>query len=117
MEIESGIIKTFHISYCNTMYESYWDYDYNLYSCCCDAETGHVIKKIYFQNNGIIEGVYKKFWSNGNIVEISNYIGDLKNDEYKTYYQNGKLKKECEYKNDQLNGICKEYNIYGVFIS
>lgn len=41
------------------------------------------------------------------------YIDDIRNGEYKEYYQNGKLKCEGCYLNNELHGEYKKYNMDG----
>ncbi len=36
---------------------------------------------------------------------------------YKGYYENGQLKEICNYINNKLNGICREYHAFSWFNS
>ena len=36
-------------------------------------------------------GICKKFYPNGNLLEMCIYLNDKKNGQYKTYFENGKI--------------------------
>ena len=89
-----GVIRTYHRGDC----------DYNYDHCDCNESSGTKIKEEYFQNNGKIEGEYKRYHINGQLYEICNYINDRKNGEYKEYYDNGQLREICNYIDGKKEG-------------
>jgi antitoxin component YwqK of YwqJK toxin-antitoxin module len=123
-----GIIRTYHNErHCNGL----------KINCCKSKKRGKYLKEEYFQNNGIKEGIYKKYYDMGNLQLECNYINDKLNGNckkynyygilliecnyiddklhgiYRTYYDNGKIKSEINYTSDKKNKIQKEYNIDG----
>ena len=49
------------------------------------------IKEEYFVINNKINGEYKKYYENGQLLLICNYIDGKRNGEYKAYYDNGQF--------------------------
>jgi antitoxin component YwqK of YwqJK toxin-antitoxin module len=47
--------------------------------------------------NGKRNGLYKSYWKNGQLENISTYIDDKLNGECKSYYPNGQLYFSCTY--------------------
>lgn len=47
------------------------------------------------------------------LYKTYNYIDDIRNGEYKEYYENGKIKCEGYYLNNKLHGEYKKYNMNG----
>ena len=47
------------------------------------------------------------------LYKTYNYIDDIRNGEYKEYYENGKIKCEGCYLNNELHGEYKKYNMDG----
>lgn len=109
-----GIIRTFHKDFesdeetCER--EDLFDF------CICKEIEGKHLKEEYFENNGKIEGVYKKYYKNGNINVEWNYINGLRNGMSKKYYINGHLNWKCNYSNDKMNGIYKVYDTNGILM-
>lgn len=66
-----GIVKTFHKKNCIE------------YSCECNESEGFQLKMEYFQNNGIKEGLCRKYYYNGNLQYEYNYIQNKKNGIFK----------------------------------
>ena len=58
-------------------------------------------------------GEYKRYFSDGQLNEICNYINDKINGEYKSYHTNGKLKEISNYIDGKLNGEYKLYDSNG----
>ena len=54
--------------------------------------------------NGIIDGQYNEYYSNGNIFTSGKYVNGKKEGLWKIYTENGLLWKSYEFKNDELNG-------------
>jgi len=63
----------------------------------------------YFEHNGLKEGIYKIYWSNGQPQVISNYINNIENGVRLEYHQNGHLHKKLNIINNKTNG---KYKIY-----
>ena len=49
------------------------------------------LKSEVFMMNGKREGIYKSYWSNGQLYEEVNYIDGKRNGIYKRYHYNGQL--------------------------
>ena len=86
------------------------------------------IKQTYTYNSGKKEGLSKEYDINGNIITLYEYHNDflisrerinrkdskgLKQEEWKEFYPGGTIKKEMTYRDDQLHGYYKEYDIKG----
>ena len=63
----------------------------------------------YYIFNGRIEGECKRYYENGQLLQICNYKNNKNEGEYKEYYINGQLFVICNYKNDEREGECKSY--------
>jgi uncharacterized protein len=89
------------------------------------------INQILVYRNGKKEGLSKEFDKNGNIITLLEYSNDflvnrekinradgkgLKQGDWKEFYPSGILKIEKTYKDDQLHGYYKEYDIKGNLI-
>ena len=70
----------------------------------------------YFEHNGLKEGIYKKYHSNGLLYLECNYINGLREGVFKRYHDNGQLYIECNYINGLREGIFKTYNFNGQII-
>jgi uncharacterized protein len=68
------------------------------------------LKEEYYEVNGKIEGVYKKYYYNGQIYIICNFINGILHGEYKSYHKNGQLFNECYHVDGKLNGEYKQYH-------
>ena len=76
--LSSGVIRTYHKKDCNHEF------------CRCDEKNGFQLKLEYFHNNGVIEGIYKKYYRNGKLQEERNYLNnEIIN--YKNYDKNDNL--------------------------
>ena len=58
--------------------------------------------------NGEYNGKYKRYYSNGNLMDNGEYINGERKGKWKTFYQNGNLKREIEFVIDS-EGYGKEY--------
>ena len=58
-------------------------------------------------------GKGKEYYENGNVKLEGEYLNDELNGKVKKYYENGILKFEGEYLNDNANGLCKGYHTNG----
>jgi antitoxin component YwqK of YwqJK toxin-antitoxin module len=45
----------------------------------------------YYEIDEKKEGIYKRYYGNGNLMKICNYIDDKRNGEFKSYHMNGQL--------------------------
>ena len=61
----------------------------------------------------IEDGEHKKFYKNGQLREIGNYINGKKEGEWKVYYENGQLSGIGKFVNDKIEGEWKEYDKNG----
>lgn len=77
--------------------------------CNCNELEGIYLKEEYFQNNGIKEGVLKKYYYNGNIHIECNYINGRRNGICREYDLNCEEITECNYIDDIFDGIYKIY--------
>lgn len=59
--------------------------------CGCNESQGKYLKMEYFQNNGIKEGSYKKYYRNGKLMEECNYIDGKIRGIHKLYGRDGGL--------------------------
>ena len=78
-----------------------------------NEENGSRIKEEYFQNNNIKEGIYKQYYSNGQLLAECNYINGKKVGKYIKYYYNGQKLLECYYINNKIDGYLKIYKSNG----
>lgn len=79
--------------------------------------------KTYYQNevvameqnriNGMLNGMYKEFYSDGKSQTISNYYYGERHGQLQEFYPNGKIKVDANYSWDLLNGIRTEYYASG----
>ena len=67
------------------------------------------LKLEVFIMNGKKEGIYRKYYENGQLCEEVNYIDDKMNGIYKRYHENGQLWIEVNYIDNEKNGIYKSY--------
>ncbi len=107
-----GLVRTYHDKYCHDNYnrdDLEVDRKIHYYNCCETKQKGEKLKEEYFQNNNKREGIYKRYYSNGNLLIICNYINGKLNGDYKTYYNSGVIETECNYIEHKRTGIYKEY--------
>ena len=84
--------------------------------------------KDYYSDNALkFSAYYKGGKKNGKIFSYYNnpkkqleyegeFIDDIKNGEWKTFYENGNHKFIGDYKNGEKHGLCKEYNEFGKLV-
>jgi antitoxin component YwqK of YwqJK toxin-antitoxin module len=70
----------------------------------------------YFEINGKKEGVFKGYYSNGQLSLITLYVDGKKNGESKSYYPNGKLSIIGTFIDDKENGEYKQYDYEGTLV-
>ncbi len=68
-----------------------------------------IIKKEYFEVNGVKEGVYTEYYSNGNIYIICNYVNGVIHGTYIENNKNGELYMYCNYINGVIDGEVKQF--------
>ncbi len=74
-------------------------------------------KRIFSEENyvdGMLEGVVKNYYDNGNLTEETYYKGGKKHGSSKIYTENGVLIEDVNYANGKLNGLAKYFDIKGV---
>jgi antitoxin component YwqK of YwqJK toxin-antitoxin module len=91
----------------------------------------HKVKQTIAYNNGKKEGLSKEFDKEGNVISLMEYSNDflvsrekinridnngMKQGDWKEFYPGGGIKSEKTFKDDQLNGYFKEYDIKGNLI-
>jgi antitoxin component YwqK of YwqJK toxin-antitoxin module len=91
----------------------------------------HNLKQTFAYNNGKKQGLSKEFDKDGNIISLLEYNNDflisrekinrtdnngLKQGDWKEFYPGGGKKSEKTYKDDQLHGYYKEYDMKGKLI-
>jgi periplasmic protein TonB len=60
-----------------------------------------------YSNKKILDGLSSKWSENGNLSSESEYVNDKMHGTFKTYWDNGKLKRSDRYENDQfVSGNC-----------
>ena len=91
-----GVIRTYHKTYCKKI-------------CFCNEKEGIQLKEEYFQNAGKIEGIYRKYYNNGQTSEESNYINGKREGIYRKYHNNGQLDEEVNYINGKREGNYRKY--------
>lgn len=63
----------------------------------------------YVMINGQLEGTFKLWNTNGNLLEESQYDNNVLNGIQKNFYANGNIKNEITYVNGQKNGLTKNW--------
>ncbi len=74
-------------------------------------DDGTFSKGVY--NDGLKQGEWKKYYSNGKEFIIANYINDTLEGKVVSYYKNGSIQAENDYLKGKLNGISKQFDIKG----
>ncbi len=70
-----------------------------------------------YNDKGLKEGYWERYYSNGNLNYRGNYINDTKNGYWEVhYYVNGNLCRSGNYINDNKNGYWEMYEIDGNLI-
>lgn len=80
-------------------------------------EDGLLMDEYFFGNDEKYEGVYKKFYNNGQIHILADYYSGKRHGYYKEYYPNGQLKEISIYDLDRKIKIIAMYSESGVEIS
>ncbi|CAL2083337.1 toxin-antitoxin system YwqK family antitoxin [Tenacibaculum sp. 190524A05c] len=65
-------------------------------------------------DNGVLHGVVKNYYDNGNVTEETHYKEGKKHGTSKIYTENGVLIEDVNYENGKLNGEGKYFDIKGV---
>ena len=76
-----------------------------------EHDDGTYSKGVY--KEGLKQGVWKKYYSNGKEFIVANYINDTLEGKVISYYKNGYTQAENDYLRGKLNGISKQYDIKG----
>lgn len=66
--------------------------------------------------NGREHGTWKKFYPDGSLQEMRVYHNGKKVEKYNAYWENGKKKLSYSFKNDEYEGLCREWNRNGILI-
>ena len=77
-------------------------------------EIGNLIGTFFYNNGVIVSSTYFKYYKNGNLKSEKRYITDVDtvyilHGVTKTYYENGKPKIVCNFKDNELNGKLTMY--------
>lgn len=84
-----------------------------LFACC----TPPIEKAAYnLTVNGLEEGEWRKYHSNGMLMEQRFYTHGVKTGLMKTWWENGKLQSLVRFKNGEYDGTSFEWNRQGVMI-
>jgi len=59
------------------------------------------------------DGVIKTYYNNGQLESEANYKNGELDGSYKVWYKDGQLKGEANYKNGKKEGVCKDWNESG----
>ena len=79
-----------------------------------EHDDGTYSKGVYI--DGLKQGEWKKYYSNGKVFIVANYINDTLEGPVKSYYKNGSIQAENSYLKGKLNGISKQFDIKGRLI-
>ena len=72
-------------------------------------------KNYSIDNNKHKSGFYSSWYSNGQLEYEANYKDGILDGKYKRWYQNGKLESEGKYKNDKKEGLWKRWEENGFY--
>jgi len=64
-------------------------------------------------SDGSKNGLCRKYYSSGEILELSEWKNNLREGKYQAFYPSGKPFLECMFRNDQRNGRCFSYFLSG----
>jgi antitoxin component YwqK of YwqJK toxin-antitoxin module len=67
--------------------------------------------------DGLLNGIFTTWYSNGNIWSRFNYTNNIRNGEYKEWFHDGNLYIDCQYKNNLINGEYKEWYVDGLLLN
>ncbi len=59
--------------------------------------------------NGVLSGIVRSYYPGGLVSEEVNWLRNLKNGDWKQFYEDGSLRLACRYENDKLTGA---YDLY-----
>ena len=59
--------------------------------------------------NGLIHGIVKEYYKNGQLKGESHYKEGKREGVFKSFYKNGQIKIDGQYKNDKKHGLVKIY--------
>jgi antitoxin component YwqK of YwqJK toxin-antitoxin module len=59
--------------------------------------------------NGVKNGLYEKYYRNGQLMEKINYKNDVLDGLFQQWHKNGQLWVKCYYKNGKLNGLLEKW--------
>ena len=80
---------------------------------CFDSK-GEKFSRIYsVDNQGLLHGVFRQFWDNGQLMCETTYNHGVIDGKYSSWYGNGQQRKICHYKQGVLNKNLKEYSFDG----
>lgn len=112
---KNGIAKCYYPESTTVNWVNYYTND-KLNGICQEMnEKGMLIKEDTF-TNGIKDGVERRY-ENDNIIEETMYKHNEKNGFHREFYKNYKVKNECTYKNDLLDGYFISYDKDGEIIT
>lgn len=76
-------------------------------------EEGGGIKLQYHMTGGCLNGEYKEYYDNGNIIKISHYKDGKLNGECKSWWHNGNISMVTRHEDNKLHGKFLEYRYDG----
>lgn len=65
--------------------------------------------EVTVDDDGLFQGIYKEWNSNGKLIKEYRYHGDSKDGICKSYYPNGNVRKQYNYINGNKDGLCIVY--------
>ncbi|MFL0161397.1 toxin-antitoxin system YwqK family antitoxin [Aquirufa salirivi] len=66
--------------------------------------------------NGLEEGIWRKYYPSGHLYEIRAYDQGKKTGTYEAWWDNGRRMRVFEFENDEYQGLCREWNQGGQLI-
>lgn len=76
-------------------------------------EVGCLTGEINCTREGVYNGSRTKYFLNGKVASMSNYVMGLQEGEEKTYYNNGQIQTQYQYEKDKLVNTYKRYHYNG----
>ncbi len=86
-------------------------------------ESGHYVKKIYYQNgalhkeiayeHGVQQGMAKEYYKSGKVFQEVMYQNSMREGVARRYYESGILSQETPYHYNQMHGVQKRYRRSG----
>ena len=64
--------------------------------------------------NGIKDGVSRKYYLSGELMEQTNWVNGMQDGEYKVFYKTGEPYLTCAMKQNKRDGLCKVYDQNGI---